>query len=69
MKVLVILGHQRQGSFCHAIADAAVEQLQTDGHEAIVTTSTGEIRPDSSRCGNRPATWKSTRSCSNIVMS
>ncbi len=36
MKVLVILGHQRQGSFCHAIADAAIAQLQADRHEAIV---------------------------------
>ena len=31
MKVLVILGHQRQGSFCHAITAAAVEQLQAWG--------------------------------------
>lgn len=36
MKVLVVLGHQRQGSFCHAITEVAVEQLQADGHEAIV---------------------------------
>ncbi len=36
MKVLVILGHQRQGSFCHAVTEAAVEQLQNDGHETIV---------------------------------
>ena len=27
MKVLVVIGHQRQGSFCHAIAATAVEQL------------------------------------------
>jgi len=33
MKVLVILGHQKPGSFCHAIAQAAVEQLRADGHE------------------------------------
>jgi putative NADPH-quinone reductase len=36
MKVLVILGHQRSGSFCHAITESAVQQLQADGHEAIV---------------------------------
>jgi putative NADPH-quinone reductase len=36
MKVLVILAHQRQGSFCHAITGAAVEQLQANGHETIV---------------------------------
>lgn len=35
MKVLVVLGHQRSGSFCHAIAQAVVEQLRADGHETI----------------------------------
>ena len=35
MKVYVIIGHQRQGSFCHAIAQTAVEQLKTAGHEIV----------------------------------
>ncbi len=35
MKVLVIIGHQRQGSFCHAIAQTAVDELQAAGHEVI----------------------------------
>ena len=35
MKVIVIIGHQKQGSFCHAIARAAVEQLQAAGHEVV----------------------------------
>ncbi len=35
MKVLVIIGHQNQGSFCHAITETAIEQLKTDGHEVI----------------------------------
>jgi putative NADPH-quinone reductase len=35
MKVLVIIGHQRQGSFCHAIARTAVEQLQFSGHQVV----------------------------------
>lgn len=35
MKILVILGHQRQGSFCHAIAQRAAEQLRAGGHEVI----------------------------------
>jgi NAD(P)H dehydrogenase (quinone) len=35
MKVLVILGHQRPGSFCHAIAQAAVEELKAAGHEVV----------------------------------
>ena len=35
MKVLVIIGHQRQGSFCHAIAATAKEQLAAGGHQVI----------------------------------
>ena len=35
MKVIVIIGHQRKGSFCHAIAAAAVEELEAAGHEVI----------------------------------
>ena len=35
MKVLVILGHQRSGSFCHAIAQTAVERLRAGGHEVV----------------------------------
>lgn len=35
MKVLVIIGHQHKGSFCHAIAEAAVEELEAAGHEVI----------------------------------
>jgi len=35
MKVLVIIGHQHPGSFCHAIAETAVEELQAAGHEVI----------------------------------
>ncbi len=35
MKVLVILGHQKQGSFCHAIAEMAVRAIEAGGHEVI----------------------------------
>ena len=35
MNVLVIIGHQRIGSFCHAIAEAAIEELKAAGHEVI----------------------------------
>jgi len=35
MKVLVIIGHQRQGSFNHAIAATAIEELKGAGHEVI----------------------------------
>lgn len=32
MNVLVILGHQNPGSFCHAIAETAVQTLKAAGH-------------------------------------
>jgi len=35
MKVLVVIGHQNVGSFCHAIAQTAVEQLTANGHEVV----------------------------------
>ena len=35
MKIFVLIGHQRVGSFCHAIAAAAVEELKAAGHEVI----------------------------------
>ena len=35
MNVYVLIGHQRQGSFCHAIADAAIEELKAAGHAVV----------------------------------
>jgi len=35
MKVLVIIGHQQQGSFNHAIAQTAMEELKAAGHEVV----------------------------------
>ena len=35
MNALVIIGHQRQGSFCHAIAETAVDTLTEGGHEVV----------------------------------
>ena len=35
MKIFVLLGHQRQGSFCHAIAAAAMDELKAAGHTVI----------------------------------
>jgi putative NADPH-quinone reductase len=35
MKVLVIIGHQQQGSFNHAIAQTAVDELRAAGHEVV----------------------------------
>ncbi len=35
MKILVILGHQKQGSFCHAVAAATIDELKIAGHEVV----------------------------------
>jgi putative NADPH-quinone reductase len=35
MKILVIIGHQRKGSFCYAIAETVIAELETAGHEVI----------------------------------
>ena len=35
MNVFVLIGHQKQGSFCHAIAATAVEELKAAGHEVV----------------------------------
>lgn len=35
MKIVVILGHPDKGSFNHAIAEAALQTLQGNGHEVI----------------------------------
>ncbi len=35
MNVSVIIAHQNPGSFCHAIAAAAIEQLNVLGHEVV----------------------------------
>jgi len=35
MNIFVLIGHQNAGSFCHAIAAAAVEELKAAGHEVV----------------------------------
>lgn len=35
MKVLVVIGHQHPGSYCHALASAAVEEAKAAGHEVV----------------------------------
>jgi NAD(P)H dehydrogenase (quinone) len=35
MKALVVIGHQRRGSFCHAIAETTLETLKAAGHEVV----------------------------------
>jgi len=35
MKILVILGHPREGSFNHAIAETALKTLKRNGHDVI----------------------------------
>jgi putative NADPH-quinone reductase len=36
MKVFVVIGHQNPGSFCHAIAAAAIVELEKAGHEVAI---------------------------------
>jgi len=35
MNIFVLIGHQNAGSFCHAIAAAAIEELKAAGHEVV----------------------------------
>ena len=35
MNIFVLIGHQNQGSFCHAIAAAVMDELKTAGHSVI----------------------------------
>ncbi|MFZ5828517.1 MAG: NAD(P)H-dependent oxidoreductase [Planctomycetota bacterium] len=35
MNILVVIGHQRSGSFCHAIAATAIDELQSLGHQVV----------------------------------
>jgi putative NADPH-quinone reductase len=59
MKIFVLLGHQKQGSFCHAIAAAAVEELKAAGHTIIYHDLYAEkfdpILPNEEiLCGSKP---------------
>ena len=66
MNVFVVIGHQNPGSFCHAIAAAAVEELEAAGHSVVFHDLYAEkfdpILPDAeipegcpARSGRRPA--------------
>lgn len=35
MKIFVVIGHQKQGSFCHAIAATVLEELKAAGHDVV----------------------------------
>ncbi len=35
MNILVVIGHQRPGSFCHAIAEIACSTLRSLGHSVV----------------------------------
>ena len=35
MNIYVLIGHQHQGSFCHAIVSTAIEELEAAGHEVV----------------------------------
>ncbi len=51
MRVLVVIGHQRADSFCHALAEAAVVEFGNAGHDVVVRDLYAEgfdaILPDS----------------------
>ena len=53
MNIYVLIGHQNPGSFCHAIAAAAVEELKAAGHSGRVSRSVcREVRSDLAERGN-----------------
>ncbi len=35
MNLFVLIGHQKTGSFCHAITATAIEELQAAGHQVV----------------------------------
>jgi NAD(P)H dehydrogenase (quinone) len=35
MNIYVLIGHQNEGSFCHAIAATAIEELKAGGHQVV----------------------------------
>jgi NAD(P)H dehydrogenase (quinone) len=35
MNIYVLIGHQRAGSFCHAIAATVIEELKAAGHQVV----------------------------------
>ena len=35
MNIYVLIGHQNEGSFCHAIAAAAIKELKAAGHQVV----------------------------------
>ena len=59
MNVFVLIGHQNPGSFCHAIAATAIEELEAAGHEVVYHDLYAErVRSDPAARGNsqgRPA--------------
>ncbi len=54
MKILVVLGHPEKKSFCSAIAEAAVNTLQSNNHEVIFHDLYREEFPSSIPSGEIP---------------
>ncbi|MGD0655047.1 MAG: NAD(P)H-dependent oxidoreductase [Thermoguttaceae bacterium] len=59
MKIFVLIGHQKQGSFCHAIAAAAMEELKAAGHTVIYHDLYAEkfdpiLSNEEILCGSKP---------------
>jgi putative NADPH-quinone reductase len=78
MNISVILAHPKKGSFNHAIADAAVETLQANGHEVIYhdlyeerfdpVLPDGEIPKDARLCGPVEQHCSEIRKADGIVI-
>ena len=68
MNIFVLIGHQKQGSFCHAIAAAAIEELEAAGHEVVYHDLYAEkLRSHSAATTRSPRARRSTRSSSSIA--
>ena len=71
MKVLVILGHQHPGSFCHAVAADAVDQLRSAGHEVTFHDLYAErfepLLPDEQIPKDAPVDPEVRRHCDEVV--
>jgi NAD(P)H dehydrogenase (quinone) len=71
MKILLILGHQRPGSFCHAIAETARAELCAAGHEVIYHDLYAEgfdpVLPDAEIAKNAELTATIAQHCRQVV--
>ena len=67
MNVFVLIGHQKPGSFCHAIAAAAIEELKAAGQRSSITICTPRSSIPSCRTKRFPRARRWIRSSSSIA--